>query len=97
MEIDEKQLQEFLLFVIDQLYKARKELVAYQVAHTFLSAAGVSQEFDQLLKQAQMNPSPALFADHQKARDTIAKLLTSGKLDDALEFLRNWNPKGPVN
>ena len=97
MEISEKELREFVLWLIDLLYQARGQLVAYQVAHSLLSAAGLGQELDQVLAQARANPSPALLADHQKARDTIAELLNAGRLDQALEFLRNWKPKGPAN
>lgn len=96
MEIDKRQLREFLLWLIDLLYKARTELTAYQVAHTLLAAAGLSGEFDQFLQQSRQNPSPALLADHQKARDTFERLLTEEKVDAALEFLRNWKPQGPT-
>jgi hypothetical protein len=94
MEIDGRELREFILFIFDQLYKARAELIAYEVAHTFLTAAGLSQEFDQLLEQARKNPSPLLLADHQAARDTVEQLLREEKTDAAMNFLRNWKPQG---
>ena len=97
MEIDEQQLREFLLWMLDLLYQARRELISYQVAHKLLDAAGIGQEFDQLLKQAGENPSPALLVDHQRARDTIVKFLSEEKFDAALEFLRNWKPEGSIH
>ncbi len=96
MDIDEKQLRELLLWLLDLIYTARTELIAYKVAHTFLSAAGASQELDQFLEQTRKHPSPALLADHQAAKDKVEELLNEGKVDAALEFLRNWQPKGPI-
>jgi len=96
MEIDKRQLRECVLWLIDMIYQARKELVAYQVAHTLLSADGLAREFDQFLDQSRKNSSPALLADHQKARDTIERLLSEKRFDAALEFLRQWKPKGPI-
>jgi hypothetical protein len=96
MEIDKDHLREYLLWLIDLIYDARSELVAYQVAHLLLKTAGVSQEFDQFLEQSRKKPSPAFLADYQEARDTIAKLLNEEKVDAALEFLQNWKPRGPV-
>jgi hypothetical protein len=95
MEIDKRQLRDFILWLVDDLYKARKQLNAYQVAHTFLAASGLAQELDLLLEQSRKNPSPVLLADHQAAMDTIEQFLSEEKFDEALEFLRNWQPKGP--
>jgi len=96
MEIETKRLRETLLWLVDLIYRARTEVVAYQVAHTLLRVAGASRELDQLLEQSLKNPSPALLADHQAARDTVERLLTEEKPDAALEFLRNWKPTGPI-
>lgn len=95
MEIDKKKLHDFILWLVDDLYKARRQLNAYQVAHTFLAAAGLAQELDLLLEKSRQHPSPVLLADHQAAMDTIEAFLREDKLDEALEFLRNWTPKGP--
>ena len=99
MEIDKEQLREYLLWLLNLIYSARAEVIAYQAAHAahaLLKVAGVLQEFDQLLEQIRNTPSPALLADHQAARDTIERLLREERVDDALEFLRKWEPKGPI-
>jgi hypothetical protein len=96
MDIETKQLRETLLWLVDLYYRARTELIAYQVAHAFLLAAGLSQEFDQLLAKSQTNHSPALLAEHQTTRYTIERLLTEEKVDATLEFLRNWKPSGLI-
>jgi len=99
VEIDKEQLREYLLWLLNLIYSARAEVIAYQAAHAahaLLKVAGVLQEFDQLLEQIRNTPSPALLADHQAARDTIERLLREERVDDALEFLRKWEPKGPI-
>jgi hypothetical protein len=96
MNIETKRLRETLLWLVDLIYRARTGLVAYQVAHAFLIAEGLSKEFDLLLAKSQQNPSPALLAEHQGARDTVERLLTEETPDAALEFLRNWKSTGPI-
>jgi len=101
VEFDKEQLREYLLWLLNLIYSARAEVIAYQAAHaahTLLKVTGLAaQEFDQLLEQIRNTPSPALLADHQAARDTIERLLREERVDDALEFLRKWDPKGPIN
>jgi len=97
IEIDKGQYREFVMWLVDLYYRTRHELVAHQVAVGFLAAAGQGQGFEQLLEQARKNPSPALLADQQAARDEITRLLTEEKCDAALEFLKKWKPGGAIH
>ena len=96
MEIDPQLLEEFTLWLLDLYYRARSELVAYQVACDLLRRAGLNEVVDRALAESRNNPSPALRADHQKARDTIARILQSEKADELAKFLRDWKAKGPL-
>ena len=67
------------------------------VKWALLAQFGLTQEFDQVLQQARQHPSPVLAEDHQKARDTVAKLLNEEKFDEALAILKAWKPTGLPN
>jgi hypothetical protein len=98
MDLDTKAVRETILWFIDLAYKASNEAVAHEVALAFLKAAdpAAGRIFDQFLEQSRKNPSPLLHARYQEARDTVEKLLREEKVDAALEFLKNWNPPGPI-
>jgi hypothetical protein len=62
MDIDKKHLRDTLLWLVDLIYSARTELIAYQVAHTLLATVSETQTFDRLLDESRKRPSPALIA-----------------------------------
>lgn len=96
MEIDPQLLEEFTLWLLDLYYRARTELVAYQVAAHLLRMAGLDEAVDRALEGSRNNPSPTLRADHQKVRDIIARILQTEKADELAKFLRDWKAKGPL-
>ena len=98
MEIERERLREVLLWLVDLIYTARTEVLAYQSSHLLfrvIDAEG-ARMLDEFLDRGRENPAPALITDHKQARAAVEQLLAEDNVDDAVEFLKNWKPGGPV-
>ena len=96
MEIDQKQLREFILWIWGFLEKTQADLLAHQVVFMLLKSTGQFNNLDQLLEQARQNPSPNLLEHQKQARETLDKLLAEeNPADSLMKFLREWNQAAP--
>lgn len=97
MEIDKKQLREFVLWLLEAMEKTENDLVAHGLVFELLKATGQYPKLDAMLEMARKNPSPAMLTRQKKLRETIEQLLTEeNQAEVLLRFLQKWKPQGPI-
>jgi hypothetical protein len=98
MEMEPEQLKRLFAVFVNNLKRLETELVAHRIVFLLVSQMNAIPDLDQALLAAKQKAAVGMDQKYNDILETFLHIAAqAGSDQEVVEFLKSWNPEGPVN